>query len=192
MGNFYTNITIRDVGQDQIVDYFTAKGRNAYVSPAIGGYTVVFDRETEQQEPSVIEALASDLSRQFECAVLAVLNHDDDIFWYQLYQYGRLIDEYNSTPGYFDPDAEPSAPDGGDAGKLCAAFDAAGAVEEVESILRTSSLSDEGYLFAVDRHSDMVKALRLPTCAVGTGYEYLEHGDMPQGLDPADLRRTGD
>ena len=52
--------------------------------------------------------LGTRLSLEFGCPVLAVLNHDDDILWYQLFENGKLADEYDSTPGYFDATAEPS------------------------------------------------------------------------------------
>ena len=105
------------------------------MTPAQDGCVVVFDEQSDEQDQTVITELASRLSREFGCPVLAVLNHDDDIFWYQLYLAGELADEYDSSPGYFDPSAEPSAPAGGDAQKLCSAFGACN-VAEVESVLR--------------------------------------------------------
>jgi hypothetical protein len=119
--------------------------------------------------------------------VLAVLNHDDDILWYQLYLSGKLADEYDSAPGYFEGELSPPA--GGDAQKLCSAF-AASAVGEVESVLRKSSLDEGGYVFAVDRHTDLVRALGISSFGIGSGFRYVSRGELPEGLEEAELVRT--
>src|SRR6185436_13367654 len=137
-------------------------GRSAIVTPAQDDCVVVFDKQSEDQDSTVIAELASRLSRELRCPVLAVLNHDDDIFWYQLYLGGNLADAYDSSPGYFDPSADPSAPAGGDAQKLCSAFGVA-SVAEVESILRKSSFDEGGYTFAFERHADLARALGMPS-----------------------------
>src|SRR5262249_169019 len=159
MGNFYTNYTLRGPGTQAVIAALA--GRSAFVTPARDGCVVVFDEESDEQNTDVITGLASHLSRELRCSVLAVLNHDDDILWYQLYQNGELADAYDSSPGYFEPLAEPSVPTGGDAQKLCSAFGAS-AVAEVETILRKSSYDAGGYTFAVDRHADLAHALGIP------------------------------
>ena len=120
---------------------------------------------------------------------LAVLNHDDDILWYQLYADGKLVDEYDSTPGYFDSAAEPSAPAGGDARKLCSALGSTNAAE-VERILRKSGFDDDGYTFAFERHTDLVRALGITEFGVGTSYASFENDELPAGLSVADVIRA--
>ena len=120
MGNFYTNYTLRGPSQFAVAAALT--GRTALVTPAEAGCVVVFDEESEVQDAEGMAELASTLSRRFRCPVLGIANHDDDILYYQLYEAGALEDEYDSCPNYFDPDAEPAAPAGGDAAKLCAAL----------------------------------------------------------------------
>src|SRR5262249_3594018 len=115
----------------------------------------------------------------------------DDIFWYQLYLSGELVDEYDSLPGYFDASAEPSAPAGGDAQKLCKAFGAA-SVAQVESILRKSSFDEDGYVFAVERHTDLARALGIPSFGVGAGFRYVADGELPEGLDEGGILRVGE
>jgi len=184
MGNFYTNYTLRGPSQQEVAKALA--GRSAIVTPAQGGCVVVFDERSEEQDDKVIAALAARLSRDFGCPVLAVLNHDDDILWYQLYLDGTLADTYDSSPGYFNPSAKPSAPAGGDARKLCNAFGAA-KVAEVEAILRKSSLGGEGYVFAVDRHADLARDLGIPPFGVGVGFNDIADGELPDGLDEDDL-----
>jgi len=188
MGNFYTNYTLR--GPSQAAVATALAGRFAIVTPAQNGCVVVFDEVSDHQDQKVITKLASQLSRAASCPVLAVLNHDDDILWYQLHLNGKLADEYDSSPGYFDPSAGPSAPAGGDARKLCDAFGAT-SVAEVESILRKSSFGKGGYTFAVERHADLVRALGLSVFGIGAGYRSVSHGELPEGLTEAGLVRVG-
>ncbi len=187
MGNFYTNLTLRGPTQAEVAAALA--GRTALVTPSEAGCVVVFDEACDSQDPELLAGLAEQLSRQFRCPVLAVLNHDDDILNYLLYLYGNLEDQYDSSPNYFDPDAEPAAPSGGDAAKLCAAFESPN-VAAVESILRQSGLDEDGYTFEVERHEDLVLALGLPTFGVGAGYNYVSQGELPEGLTELDLIRV--
>jgi uncharacterized protein (DUF433 family) len=188
MGNFYTNYTLRGPSQEAVAAALAE--RSAIVTPAQDGCVVVFDEASDDQDQKVISELASQLSRDLRCPVLAVLNHDDDIFWYQLYLSGKLADEYDSSPGYFDTSAEPSAPSGGDAQKLCTAFGTA-SVAEVEIILRKSSFDDGGYTFAVERHADLVRSLDIPDFAVGAGFRSISDGELPEGLDEDSILKIG-
>lgn len=188
MGNFYTNITLHGPDQDATVAFLNAQRRAAYVSPTVNGCTVVFDEACETQDTEILEALAAQLSQQFACPALAVLNHDDDVLWYKLYDAGQALDEYNSAPDYFGDEEEGPRGAGGDARKLCRAFKAEQNLNDVERILRAA---DE-YLFALEQHDELVRALGLPTFAVGTGYNYLAEDETPEGLDASDLKHTDD
>lgn len=190
MGNFYTNITLRGPDQNDVLQILKQQSRSAYISPSVNGYTVVFDEQCEDQDTSVLESLALELSKQLSCLALAILNHDDDILLYKLYDSGSLIDEYNSSPGYFDPDAEPSSPVGGNANKLCAILGKDQKAAEVGDILCKSSYEDNGYVFEIERHQDLVEALRLPAFSVGLGYRYIEQGEIPEELDVKTLQRS--
>src|SRR5262249_17129810 len=120
------------------------------------------------------------LSTQLKCHVFVVLNHDDDILWYALYDQGDLVDEYDSSPGYFEMSDEPSPPEGGDARQLCATF--GGDPVAVEKILRTSMLDDSAYVFAVERHQELVTALGISDYAVGTSFESFDNDELPEDL----------
>jgi len=184
MVNFYTNYTLRGPSQQAVAAALA--GRSAIVTPEQDGCVVIFDEQSDDQDSAVIAALASRLSRELRCPVLAILNHDDDIFWYHLYLSGELADEYDSSPGYFDASAEPSAPAGGDAQKICSAFGVA-SVAEVESILRKSSFDEGGYTFAFERHADLARALGIPSFGVGAGFRSISDGELPEGLDEGSL-----
>jgi hypothetical protein len=179
MGGFYTNYTLRGPSQQAVA--MALAGRKAVVAPESNGCVVAFDEASDDQDQEGIADLASRLSGSLHCPVLAVLDHDDSILWYRLYEDGNLTDEYDSSPGYFDPSAEPSAPAGGDAHRLCAAFGASN-VATVELVLRKSSYDNDGYVFAFERHADLVRALALPEFAVGMAYASFERGEYPDGL----------
>lgn len=187
MGSFYTNITLRGPTQHEVADYLIQADRIAYVSPTVKRITVVYDADSESQDTSVMGRLASELSNHFQCPSLAILNHDDDLLVYQLYEAGKLIDEYDSSPGYFD--GELSAPIDGDAKKLGQAFDVKHNIAQIESILRKPSYEEDGYLFATDRHRELAQALGIPSFAVGLGYEYIEARDIPD-LDYTNFVKT--
>ena len=184
MGNFYTNIVLKGPDQDQVVDHLNGLVRLAIVSPTVDGFTVVYDSESERQDPNVLSGLACDLSKVFRCPALAVLNHDDDILWYQLFINGALVDEYDSAPNYFS--GPPAPPEGGDPEKLCNAFGASGSEGPVDGFLRS------GYTFAIERHEDLVRALGMPSFAAGSGFNYVEAGEvfLPEGIEPTMFQKT--
>ncbi|PWU10214.1 MAG: hypothetical protein C5B50_25935 [Verrucomicrobia bacterium] len=196
MGNFYVNYTLRSPDQRAVAAALA--GRASIVTPAQDGCIVVFDEESEDQNQEVIAELAARLSGSLGCPLLAVLNHDDDILMYQLFLNGELMDEYDSTPDYFggaeefDDESHPlKDPQGGNAKLLCEVF-GANAVEEVENILRKPSLTDEGYVFAFERHADLAGALGIASFGVGTSFSALSDGELPEHLDERALLKTKD
>jgi hypothetical protein len=182
MGNFYVNLTLRGPSQEMVTT--AMNGRSAFISPTINGYTVVWDEEADSQDTGEIASLSVRLSRQLDCPLLVVLNHDDDLFFYQLYVSGTLVDSYNSAPGYFS--GEPDPPEGGDPGKLCSIYES-GTTPEIGRILRPEG--DELYCSALERHRALIEALALPIFSVGSGFTYLAAGEVPEGLFAEELIR---
>jgi hypothetical protein len=118
---------------------------------------------------------------------LAVLNHDDDVLLYRLFENGRLLDEYNSAPAYPAPS---NSPTGGHPELLCKAF-GANSASAVSAILRKPQRGGpDGYLFAVHRHLALVEALGLPIYAVGAGFSYVSDDDAPNGVCETSLLFT--
>jgi hypothetical protein len=181
MGAFYVNYTVKGADPKSIVSALA--GRRAFVCPERSGCVVVFDEESDKQDQGVIAKVAAQLSASLQTTVLAALNHDSDILWYQLYQSGTLIDQYNSTPDYWTPKSEPSLPEGGDAKRICRAFNC-GDIPEVERILR---MPWKAYPDAGERHADLSRVLNLPSFAVGYGFNAVVLGYLPEGLSADDL-----
>jgi hypothetical protein len=180
MGNFYGNITLATNDPTAVETTLRDLRRDAYVS-AEDGFVVVFD--SIELETKGVQRLLSDLSQRLNCVGLAVMNADDDELVYLLADRGRVVDEYDSNPGYGIRAGTP--PTGGDARRLCAAFSEGGSELTVRAILHGPSP-----VFEVDRHQALVNTLGLPPCAVGMGYGYIAQGDAEEvGL--TDLRRIG-
>ena len=190
MGSFYTNLTLKGPGPDEVIKFMNDQKRKTFVSPLVNGCVLVFDEKCEEQDPKVMAAFAGELSRQFKCLAWAVMNHDDDVLYYWLYQNGEKADEYDSTPWFWD-ESLPREPKGGNAPKLAAAFGAPNQAAKVEAILRKEAQSETGYALATERHTELLQALNLPLLAAGQGYEYLMQGDYQGDFDLASLARTG-
>ena len=191
MGNFYTNITLKCPRREEIISELRRLRRKAFVGPTENGSTVICDEVCDRQNPVALGELARELSRALRCTTLSVLNHDDHILWYQAHKDGCVVDEYDSTPGYFDAEAESSAPIGGSAGALCSALDVAERSEQVEPILRRPSFGEGGYSVESQRHRDLVEALGLPAYAVGVGYNHLTGGERAAAESTAGWTRVG-
>ena len=184
MGAFYVNYTLRGTTQAAVVSVIG--GRSASVTAPRNGCVVVFDQASDDQDLGAIAELASSMSRSLRCVVLATVNHDDDILFYQLYETGELTDNYDSSPNYFDAAAEPSPPVGGDPRRLCEAFGAAD-IQAVNGVLSKSSYDEDGYVFESERHTDLVDLLGIPNIVVGTTYADIQRGDLPTGWSLEDL-----
>ena len=178
MGSFYTSHTLRGPSQAAVVAELN--GRSAYVSASEHGCVTVLDEACESQDGEELASLAARLSAVFQCPVLAVLNHDDDILYFELYEAGEQRDEYNSSPSYFDDTVEDDGPSGGNPALLAAAFGVTDK-ERIEAALRSTE-----YVFATERHHELALALSLPSFSVGIGYTYASAGELPPGV-PKDV-----
>ena len=185
MGNFYTNIVLRELDLDIVTTAVEALQRRAYVAKE-GSATVVFDERCDDQDLREVERLATTLSKRLGCTALAFCNHDDDVLWYVLVDGGRVLDHYDSFPGYFD--GGPEAPKGGDAARLCAAFGAAGREREVEDLLQRRH-REVG--FEIDRHRRLLELLDLPADLGVLGYGYVSRGELASSMNGGTLRAVG-
>ena len=194
MGNFYVTHSVKHADQQAVAEVLRGGRRSAYVTPPAGGYVVVYDEESDSQDAEEVASVGKLLSRKLQAPVLAVMNHDDDVLYYWLFEQGKEVDDYCSCPDYFgeddsdeyDEDAEPEER-GGDADLLCRVLGVPEAVEAVEAIIH----GEEGAVFVVQQHAALAEALGLPKFSVGMGFRYLENGELPDGLRQEQLVRVG-
>ena len=181
MGAFYTNITLQTSDLKSLITQMKKKKRNGYILTVSNRFTVLYDQGIEDQNAAMIENLSSEISERLACAAFTVLVHDSDVFAYWLYQNGKLIDEYNSDPTYFDNSVNKTSY-GGNAQQLCHIFDVPERAEQVSKIFQRVKKGiiedswDGGYLNGGDIHRELATALRLPINVAVAGYYAIEGG----------------
>lgn len=82
MGSFYVNFTTHGSDQAAIAEFLRSAKRRAFVGPTLSGLTVFCDEKSDSQDDSEIKLVGEMVSKDVKAAVLAVLNHDDDILAY--------------------------------------------------------------------------------------------------------------
>jgi hypothetical protein len=98
VGRFYTNVTVRAAERAQVEEVVRAERYRAWISPTVAGLTVVCESQSERQNLNTLYGVAQRLSLVLNCPALAVMNHDDSVLLYALYDRGGLIDQYDSNP----------------------------------------------------------------------------------------------
>src|SRR6266850_348325 len=199
MGNWYTNICLKDTQQSDTIAALDELGRRAYVTPDAGGWIVLYDQECDKFDLDLLESLALTISTQLSCTALASFNADDDILWLGVYENGKLATRYSSDRKHFE-DAGEFPPIQDVAGVLCRIFGKPEKSQQVRKILSRPhgvlgllsafSRIRLAYLIEVLRHGDLAEALGIPSGSVGFGYEYVNRGETPPDMSRDTLRRT--
>ncbi len=178
MGLFYTNMTVYGTSRDAVLAFLRNVDIPAFVSPERDGYTVVFERGLDEQDPMAIETLGCFLTEELACPALTAVLHDDDVLYLWLFQNGKLLDRYDSSPAYFDSTSDHRPPEGGDAQLICGAFGRFNRWPRVEHLLRADLL--EGELPEVrgeqERHVAIAAELGHPFYVAGLGYSAIAGG----------------
>ena len=106
MGLFCVNLHFRTTDDKALSDALGRRGVSRYrVVPAKSGWTSLYEEQASEQDDRRIRDLAGGLSEDLQVPAIAFLVHDSDIACYWLFDGGRLLDEYNSCPDYFDDGA---------------------------------------------------------------------------------------
>lgn len=189
MGWSYSHVALFGPTQKDVSQ--TLAGSHAVISPTIAGVTLVASEEFASHDPEQIANFSIKLATMLKCVALVVSEYDDDVLSYQLIESGKITDEYNSAPDYFDfagKHIPPRGPQGGDAVRLCQALGRPETDKEVESTLRNP---DAG-LSAPDRHAELIRILGMPEFSVGFDYDAVHDRELPEGLNEEDIIFTGD
>ncbi|HEV3116128.1 MAG TPA: hypothetical protein VGY58_03695, partial [Gemmataceae bacterium] len=103
MGSFIVNINVR-TDQRQAVEreLRSLKPAAAWVTGAANGWITVYEEQTSTQDDRWIRELTERVSAGVHVPAIAFLVHDSDVLCYWLFDDGRLLDEFNSCPDYFD------------------------------------------------------------------------------------------
>jgi hypothetical protein len=92
-------------------DASVSAGPYYLVSPLQGRWLTVIEAHfaVHSQGAPRISDLGNRLSAALSCHALALIVHDDDLFFYNLDRDGESLDGYNSCPQYFEQDRLPDA-----------------------------------------------------------------------------------
>src|ERR1017187_9823794 len=99
MGEFFDAIYARGTDAETLPQRLGDAARELnccfLVAPEMQGWTAIYS--SRGQDGNV----AKGLHKLLKTEVLFTLVHDSDIFCYDYYRDGKLVDEYNSQPDYF-------------------------------------------------------------------------------------------
>src|ERR1035438_8858172 len=144
------------------------------VAPEIQGWTAIYS--SRGQDGKVAKALHKLLKTE----VLYTLVHDGDIFCYDYFRDGKLVDEYNSRPDYFARvSAKKRRSLAGKPELLLPLLRDPSDVGELESILRSEPKDDPFH--ASSQLMQFGDLLGLPNCA--TSYDYLMGDEEDEAIE---------
>jgi uncharacterized protein len=104
MGVSFTNYQIRTRSVSRCAKAVAqVVSSRALVTDQKNGWITLHDEASDGQNIKEIRRVAKSLSAKTAAPVLALLVHDSDVLLYLLYDHGRLIDQFDSHPGYFGP-----------------------------------------------------------------------------------------
>jgi hypothetical protein len=176
MGKFYVNFSVKSSNQQQVVAVLRDAGRVAIVSPPQLGYVVVYDEETDRQALSSIVQVGTLLSESANAPVLAVLNHDDRILRYWLFEKGAIVDAYDSRPDYFNKffldlnEEEDDEMKDSDTTQISRPEKLKDCFKSNLDLAKTKKILRNKYLSETTRHKVFATELGLPDWSVGVGY----------------------
>lgn len=202
MGMSFSSTILHGVTQAQVLHYFQQQERTALVSPTENCVTVIYAYARRYEsiialrfgQPAIYqrgetawEPLVRDLSATLHCVALTVEVLHSDFLLYELYDSGRLIDEYTS---HRDPYGAIQAsvgdamshfelfdrPLGEHAEMLCHAF----ACNDPTAVL--AELASAEYYLAEYRYSAIISALGLPAFAGNSVVMPVKSGPRPIGF----------
>lgn len=191
MGHYYSNLTLRLGDRNAVAAKMKEMNRKAFLSPVLDGFLVICDQEFDSDFETAAVTLGHQLTGAFQTSGIAVANYDDDVLCYWLFASGTTVDKYNSFPAFFlEPEDQMRAspnPTRANVGEICQALQPSADMAAVESTLERPTLAEGGLFSAVERHLELVHALRLPEFSVGASYEAIASGNVPCGFSPDDL-----
>lgn len=161
MGNFYASITVRGAAPVDVARVLHELRRTAYVSPAIRGCVVVYDRDAFEREDEAPE-VSRELSERLRTTTLLAMNADDDALVLQAFQDGQASAAYDST-----------TPQRHGAAALCGVLGRRWLQPIVWVVLQAP-------VFPVEflRHVLVMRVLGLPSAEAMLSYDSIEDGEM--------------
>jgi WD40 repeat protein len=105
VGAFFESIHVRTENSDVVQKALDQVAKEAdckfLLGPALNGWISVFPNASRQNDQISVE-----IAKRLSDDIFHLIVHDDDIFSYDFYRDGRLIDQYNSWPDSFEEVSE--------------------------------------------------------------------------------------
>lgn len=168
MGEFYDAVYTRGADAATLHRQLAVAARELnccfLVAPEIEGWTAIYPSR------GLDDKVAAALHKLLKTEVVFTLVHDGDIFCYYYYRDGKVVDEYNSRPDYFEKVS--AAKRQSQAGKpelLLPLLRDPSDLGKLESILHSEPVGDR--LDANLQLTQFGELLGLPNCA--TSYDYV-------------------
>lgn len=176
MGLFCVNFHFRGTEKGAVEAALRRRGALQHcLLPPKQGWISVYEELASRQDEDRIHELIEGLSRDLQTAGIAFLVHDSDIARYWLFDDGRLVDEYNSCPDYFDDRAGDAGPSGGRADLVLPYCVPGWSREDLESALNSDAVFAEAIV------EKLAEALGIDVERALTDYRDLADGDGPAG-----------
>jgi hypothetical protein len=178
MGAHYRSVQIRGENRNAVMAAAEgiARSQNGklLVGPVLNGWIGLYLNDSVPSEGFAVE-----ISKSLEVLALDLIVHDSDIFIYNFYKQGHLIDEYSSAPDYFEEVSQ--AEHARLQGKPEAFRELLGSDETVSKLVSLlGSKDDEEFLFEENRLEQFAKLLGIKNSL--SSYEYLTNGEW-EGID---------
>jgi hypothetical protein len=150
MGLFCVNFHFRTSDDKALTAALNRRGiTQTIVLADRGGWTSLYEAEASHQDDGRIRELGRGLSADLHTPAVAFLVHDSDIACYWLFEDGKILDEFNSCPDYFEDagsEDEASGPSGGNPDVLLRHCRAGVTRDALTTILSQEAVFAEGII----------------------------------------------
>lgn len=172
MGAFFGSILIKTENSGAVQTALETVGREAkckfLMGPALNGWISVLPNDSGQNDQISVE-----LTRLLPEDIFHLIVHDDGLFAYFFYRQGRLLDQYNSDPDYFEAVSREERNECRGRPELYQ--DLLPAPDSLSKLKALLAADKEKYVFEQERMSQFVELLGLSNAL--TSYEYLQEGE---------------
>ena len=173
MGASLTNYQVRGKSAAEVSEAVASLVQSrAYVSPEKNGWVTIYDEASDRQDDKIITSMAAGLSKTLNTPVFAFFVHDSDIVVYWLFRNGRLADEFNSAPDYFQEVGEAEKLRvRGDVDELLPLCIVGTTRAQIDEVIHPA----DGFpTFAETILVDFAKLLGIDDVWIGLGFRYFE------------------
>ena len=174
MGAFYNSIQVRGENRDAVktaLESFACDGGKRFLlGPALDGWIAIYPDDSGQDE-----RCTTILSKRLNTIVLCLTVYDSDLFFYNFIRNGELLNEFSSSPDYFEQvsstehqrlQAKPELFRG-----------LVGSPEQFAEITQLLECGDNAPKFDFEEHRMEKFAALLGIRNTLTSYEYLTQGE---------------